>query len=148
MNLLKYFDLNRRVFKRTNRQRETKVAFTQQWSLFSPEENNDKRHQSLLVTLTSALNQHEEGQLSIADQLLMYFGVLLGVYFSGVIRGQDFRPSLFLASIVALVIIPAAFEKLNINPTAPLIVRFGLFVQNGVFWDVFLQAIGTGLRSR
>jgi hypothetical protein len=149
MNLLKYFDLNRRVAKKTNRQRgETKVALIQQWSLFNPEENADKRRQNLFIKLISVLTQHEEGQLSIADQLLMYFGVLLGVYFSGVIRDQDFRPTLFLASVVALIIIPAAFEKLNINPTAPLIVRFGLFVQNGVFWDVFLQAIGTGLRSR
>lgn len=147
MNLLKYFDLNRRAARRVNRlkPRDTKVAFVQQWTLNASE--TDKHRKSIIVTLSSFLTQHEEGHLSIADQLVMYFGVLLGVYFSGLIRGQDFKPTLLLASLLALVIIPVVFEKLNVNPTAPLLVRFGLFVQNGVFWDVLLQAIGSGLRS-
>ena len=102
----------------------------------------DEHRTPLLTACWQALTQAQAEQLSIIEQGLMYGGVLLGVYFSGVIRGQDFRPTLLLAAILALLIVPFAFEKLNVNPNAPLLVRFGLFVQNGVFWDVMLQAIG------
>lgn len=77
----------------------------------------------------------------------MYFGVLLGVYFSSLIRGSQSQASLLIAALVALVIIPVVFEKLNVNPKAPFIVRFGLFVQNGVFWDVIFESIGKIGRS-
>jgi len=40
------------------------------------------------------------------------------------------------------VIIPVVFEKLSVRPDAPFIVRFGLFVQNGVFWQVIIGSIG------
>ncbi|MEB3295386.1 MAG: hypothetical protein VKJ24_19705, partial [Synechococcales bacterium] len=88
------------------------------------------------------ITQAEAGQISVLEQCMMYCGVLMGVYFSGAIRGQDFRPTFSLAAIVALLIIPFVFEKVSINPAAPRLVKFGLFVQNGVFWDVLLQAIG------
>lgn len=93
------------------------------------------------------ITQRQDGQLSIVDQLVMYFGVLLGVYFSSLIRGSQSQASLLIAALVALVIIPVVFEKLNVNPKAPFIVRFGLFVQNGVFWDVIFESIGKIGRS-
>lgn len=90
-------------------------------------------------------------KMSFAEQLLMYIGVLIGVVFSSAV--QQFRAgsivnlnvtigSLLVAAIVALAIIPFIFEKLNVRPDAPLLVRFGLFVQNGVFWHVLFGSIG------
>ncbi len=146
MNLLKYFDLNRRVRATTSpNSRRNGVPQKHGRSYWLNLEREAEAHPShgVLFACWLALTRQDEDNLSIADQLLMYFGVLMGVYFSGVIRGQDFRPTLLLAAVVSLIIIPIVFEKLNINPNAPLIVRFGLFVQNGVFWDVLLQAIGS-----
>ncbi len=145
MKLLKYFDLNRRAIKakKLDRQEatETRNNFIQQW--MSPSEVSVKPRGDILLSFWTAFTQREEGQLSPADQLLMYLGVLVGVYFSGVIRAQSSKPTFILAAFIALTIVPVAFEKLSINPKAPLLVRFGLFVQNGVFWDVMFQAIGT-----
>ncbi|OUC16084.1 MAG: hypothetical protein B0A82_03660 [Alkalinema sp. CACIAM 70d] len=106
-------------------------------------DRSPERAPSLLAACWYGITEAEEGQLSILEQGMMYCGVLLGVYFSGVIRGHDFRPTFLLAAMLALLIVPFAFEKLRIDPEIPLVVRFGLFVQNGVFWDVMLQAIGT-----
>ena len=145
MKLLKYFDLNRRANKarKLNRQEftETRTNFIQQW--MSPSEVTVKPRRDFFLSLWTVFNQREDGQLSLADQLLMYLGVLVGVYFSGVIRAQTSKPTLILAAFIALTIVPVAFEKLSINPKAPLLVRFGLFVQNGVFWDVMFQAISS-----
>ncbi len=145
MKLLKYFDLNRRANKarKLNRQEftETRTNFIQQW--MSPSEVTVKPRRDFFLSLWMVFNQREDGQLSLADQLLMYLGVLVGVYFSGVIRAQTSKPTLILAAFIALTIVPVAFEKLSINPKAPLLVRFGLFVQNGVFWDVMFQAISS-----
>lgn len=148
MYLLKYFDLNRRSRQAKKRMTQSGEANQEGRSLWGLGDRNSSMEQPRTNVLSSCwlvFTQKAEGQLSIAEQLLMYCGVLLGVYCSGVIRGQDFRPTLFLASVTALLIVPITFEKLNINPNAPLLVRFGLFVQNGVFWDVMLQAIGGGL---
>jgi hypothetical protein len=139
MNLLKYFDLNQRArhasnAKRTGMPPKTGRIVWPMWDFTQPSQ--------VLAAAWLAFTHQEAGSISMAEQLLMYCGVLGGVYFSGMIRGQDFRPTLLLAAVMALMIIPIAFEKLSINPRAPLIVRFGLFVQNGVFWDVLLQAIG------
>ncbi len=145
MKLLKYFDLNRRAIKAKkldHSDTETRSRFIQQW-LSPTSEVTVKSHQNVFTSLWMAFTQRQEGQLSFADQLLMYLGVLLGVYFSSVIRDQSSKPTLILAAFIAFSIVPIAFEKLSINPKAPLLVRFGLFVQNGVFWDVMFQAIGT-----
>lgn len=145
MNLLKYFDLNRRASKAKKLDRrevtDTRNNFIQQW--MSPNAISVEPRRDIFSSLWTAFTQREEGQLSLADQLLMYLGVLVGVYFSGLIRAQSSKPTLVLAAFIALTIVPVAFEKLSINPKSPLLVRFGLFVQNGVFWDVLFQAIAS-----
>lgn len=144
MKLLKYFDLNRRANKgRINRPEatETRNNFIQQW--ISPSEVSVEPRRDIFLSLWTAFTQPGAGQLSLADQLLMYLGVLVGVYFSGMIRAQSSKPTFVLAAFIALTIVPVVFEKLSINPKAPLLVRFGLFVQNGVFWDVMFQAIAS-----
>lgn len=89
--------------------------------------------------------------MSLWEQIVMYLGILLGVIFSSAV--QQFKSggavslnvtigSLVVAAIVALVVIPLVFEKLSVRPDSPFIVRFGLFVQNGVFWHVTISSIG------
>lgn len=144
MNLLKHFDLNRRTTqaKRGNDRRvgDIRGAVQQRWRL-NTTNSSDTRLEHLMERCWAALTRHDEGDQSIAEQLLMYVGVLLGVYCSGMIRGQEVQPTLLLAALIALIIVPISFEKLSVNPRAPLLVRFGLFVQNGVFWDVLLEAL-------
>ncbi len=90
-------------------------------------------------------------RLSPIRQIFMYFGIFLGVflsmalsqfekvgYFSMTINGG----TLIISAIIALCLIPHVYEKLSLNPAAPPIVQFGLFVQNGVFWHVIVNSIG------
>jgi hypothetical protein len=90
-------------------------------------------------------------ELSVTDQLIMYFGVLIGVLFSSYVRAMAdggtinfaFTTSITIVSvIVALAIIPIVYEKLKIDPAAPFIVQFGIFVQSGVFWHMIISSIG------
>ena len=85
------------------------------------------------------------------EQGLLYAGVIIGVLFSSTIaqfqKGMVALPTLGLgtvlvAAVVALIIIPVVFDKLKVSPGAPLIMRFGLFVQHGAFWHIILTAIG------
>ena len=89
--------------------------------------------------------------LSFLHQLLMYVGTFLGIVFSTAIC--QFRSGsvnlefpigeIILSAVIAVVIIPLVYEKLMLNPRAPLIVQFGIFVQNGVFWHVLIDSIGS-----
>jgi hypothetical protein len=89
--------------------------------------------------------------LSVTRQLLMYLGTFIGVLLSTAVT--HFRTGstdltitvgeVLVSAVIALVIIPLVYEKLNLNPGAPFIVQFGLFVQNGVFWHVLIDSIGS-----
>lgn len=88
-------------------------------------------------------------------QFLMYLGVLLGVIFSsaikkfaeGITTELSFSWSyLAISAVAALLIIPYVYDKLKIHKDAPFIVRFGFFVQNGVFWEVIISGIGKALK--
>jgi hypothetical protein len=89
--------------------------------------------------------------LSVTRQLLMYLGTFLGVLVSTAVahsRSGHFDVAITLgkvavSAVIALVIIPLVYEKLMLNPKAPFIVQFGLFVQNGVFWHVLIDSIGS-----
>lgn len=96
-------------------------------------------------------NIEKQEDLNTGQQILMYFGVFIGVFFSSVVnefkKGEVINlrvdaPTLIVSAIVALVIIPVAYEKLKLNAKVPFIVRFGLFVQNGVFWQVIFNSLG------
>jgi hypothetical protein len=104
----------------------------------------------------------EEGRLtrsthiSLAEQLLMYFGTVVGVVFSSAVMSASSGKTTSLsvsistvvvALVIAFVVIPIAFEKLTIKPDAPLVARFGLFVQHGVFWHVLFGAVGKAIAA-
>lgn len=92
--------------------------------------------------------------LSLLSQLLIYLGVLVGVVFSssvdkfkgGAPISLTITYSVFLiAAVVAFAIFPQVYEKLRLTPDVPLLVQFGLSVQNGIFWHVLFTAIGTAI---
>ncbi len=93
-------------------------------------------------------------QISIWEQILMYLGIVVGVLFSSAVSqfkaGESislkFPAGMIVVSlVVAFVILPAAFEKLSVKLDAPLLVRVGLFVQHGVFWNVLFAAVGKAI---
>jgi len=87
----------------------------------------------------------------VAHQLVMYIGTFIGVllstavthFRSGTLELTITVGEVALSAVIALVIIPLVYEKLMLNPRAPLIVQFGLFIQNGVFWHVLIDSIGS-----
>lgn len=130
----KYFDLNDRAHRALKNNGDT--------ALF-PETGD-----------CCSLDSAEQGNgpaISVAHQLVMYIGTFIGVLLSTAVA--HFRSGnveltitvgeVALSAIIALVIIPLVYEKLMLNPKAPLIVQFGLFVQNGVFWHVLIDSIGS-----
>jgi hypothetical protein len=88
--------------------------------------------------------------LTVLRQVLMYLGAFVGVllssaimqFRSGVLNPAISIPEVILSAVVAFVIIPVVYEKLNLNPDAPFIVQFAIFVQNGVFWHMLIDSIG------
>ena len=101
--------------------------------------------------LTDSSRASKIPALSFPHQLLMYLGTFLGIVFSTAIC--QFRSGsvhlefpigeIILSAVIAVVIIPLVYEKLMLNPRAPLIVQLGIFVQNGVFWHVLIDSVGS-----
>jgi len=127
----KYFDLNDRA-QRARNNGDT-ALFTETGNYCNPD------------------SVEEESVISVAHQLVMYIGTFIGVLLSTAVthfRSGNMELTITvgevaLSAVIALVIIPLVYEKLMLNPRAPLIVQFGLFVQNGVFWHVLIDSIGS-----
>lgn len=92
--------------------------------------------------------------LSVTEQLFMYAGTVIGVIFSsGVTQfGRTANPfasigwrTVLLSAIVSLIVIPRIYEKLKVQPNTPFLIRFGLFVQHGVFWNVLFDAAAAAI---
>jgi len=141
---MKYFDLNDRVQKAWKNNGGTSVV--NGWpEAFSAETGN---------YLQDSVMEMRKSVMSLVHQLLMYLGTFLGVLLSTAvnhfINAESFELTVTFGEVVvsaaiALVIIPLVYEKLMLNPKAPLIVQFGIFVQNGVFWHVLIESIGSAL---
>lgn len=126
VDILGYFDLNKRIGRKENEVTSIEMVI--------PVEDVSKE------------------QIPLKEQIIMYVGVVIGVLFSPVV--EQFKSGkiislnigiyyVAIAAIVALVIIPVVFEKLNVKANSPFIVRLGLFVQNGVFWQVLIGSISS-----
>lgn len=94
--------------------------------------------------------------LTVWDQITMYVGTLIGILFgpavaqfkNGTFGSFNFTlPLLVLAAIIALGLMPKVYEKISVQPSVPFIVRLGLFVQHGVFWQVLFDAVGKVIAS-
>ena len=109
-----------------------------------------RRRQSVFLisvkTVYDYIFEAKDGKVPLYEQFAMYFGLVLGVIFSSHLRGTQETTAWFLAAVTALVISPVAFDKFKLVPDdSPFFVKFGLFVQNGVFWDILFEAIGSKL---
>ena len=141
-----YFDLNDRVQKAWKNNGGTSVV--NGWpEAFSPETGN-------YLQSPVSENTGNSSSISLAHQLFMYLGTFIGVLLSTAVNhfaaAESFELTVtfgevIVSAAIALVIIPLVYEKLMLNPKAPLIVQFGLFVQNGVFWHVLIDSIGSAL---
>jgi hypothetical protein len=91
--------------------------------------------------------------LSVARQAAMYVGTFIGVLLSTAVTqfqagNTDLTFTVYevvLSAVVAFVIIPVVYEKLQLDPGVPFVVQVGLFVQNGVFWHIIIGTIGSAL---
>jgi hypothetical protein len=137
----KYFDLNNRTHNPWNQNLNSLIVKGQPDAF--PESGEHLSWKSPAV--------QNPTYLSMTRQLLMYLGTFIGVLLSTAVT--HFRTGnidltitvgeVLVSAVIALVIIPLVYEKLNLNPKAPFIVQFGLFVQNGVFWHVLIDSIGS-----
>ena len=144
---MKYFDLNDRA-RRAWKNNGGATSAVNGWpEAFSPETGNHLQWNSSLIEMKRPV-------MSLMHQLLMYLGTFLGVLLSTAVNHfinvESFELTVTFGEVVvsaaiAFVIIPLVYEKLMLNPKAPLIVQFGIFVQNGVFWHVLIDSIGSAL---
>lgn len=161
----KYFDLNKRAYKDMrpsplktmpmNMVRELNELFRRvdmQAMGVGAEKPSEMEIFRKIDELKNALVEPQPpAKLSLIRQIFMYIGIFIGVFFSTAISQFESVQQIDLtlnigavlgSAIVAFVIIPVVYQKLNLNPASPFIVQFGLFVQNGVFWHVTLKSIG------
>ena len=144
--MIDYFNLNDRVRKARNNGDKTFVV-TGLPEVF-PESGEHLEWDSMALDI-----EEIPGYLTLVNQGLMYCGTFLGVLLSSAVshfRSGNVDITITLgevtaSAVVAFVIIPLVYEKLSLNPKAPFIVQFGLFVQNGVFWHVLIDSIGSAL---
>lgn len=134
-----YFDLNVRALKSRNKAAKA----------YSIKLEEIERRVSGKVK--PPVPERNEFFLSPIRQILMYFGIFIGVLFSTAISqfesGAIFNittitvGTVVASGIIALIITPYVYEKLSLNSPSPFIVQFGFFVQNGVFWHVIIKSI-------
>jgi hypothetical protein len=125
---MKYFDLNKRA-------------------------QNGKKNGGTINPEPEAGTDIDINFLSVARQVAMYLGTFIGVLLSTTVtQFQAGNANLtltvyevVLSAVVAFVIIPVVYEKLQLDPGVPFVVQFGLFVQNGVFWHIVIGTIGSAL---
>ena len=140
-----YFNLNERIRKAWNNNGGT-AAINGLPVVSDPgDENYLEGH-----TVTA---EEPTKSITLVSQILMYVGTFMGVLLSTAVT--HFRSGntdltitvgeVIISAVIALVIIPLVYEKLMLNPESPFVVQFGLFVQNGVFWHVLIDSIGSVL---
>ncbi len=92
--------------------------------------------------------------LSVAEQVLLYVTVVVGVVLSeavamargGVpVRIELSRPWLAVACLIALVVFPAVWRDIGTMTEAGLLVQMGVAAQGGVFWGVIMAGAEKGL---
>jgi multidrug transporter EmrE-like cation transporter len=139
MSFISYFDFN----KRSPLTKISRNAALSELTDAVPEKPFDS---------ASGKNTGEGGQfMPTREQIAIYFGIVAGVLFSSAaMQMKSGAPvsvnisaaSILLSLVIAFVVLPVAYEKLAVNPASPLLVRIGLAVQHGVFWQVLLGSIG------
>jgi hypothetical protein len=87
--------------------------------------------------------------MTLVEQIVMYLGVLVGVLFQPVLTRYrtlgtiDFTLPwglLVVSLLIAVVVAPYVYEKVGVRRDTPGLIRFGLFAQQGLLWQVLLDA--------
>ena len=144
MSFFSYFDLNRQsIFAKASHDAE----ITELMQVIK-----DNVHDSDWIEIKKKSEAaNDEHSMSLWEQITTYLGIVVGVFFSSAAAqmksGASLNmnisvPSILLSLVIAFVILPVAYEKLNVNPASPLLIRIGLAVQHGVFWQVLFGSIG------
>ena len=133
-----YFNLNERARKAWNNNGGSALS-SDLPEIFSPEMAQTMKESPKRIT--------------VVNQVLMYIGTFMGVLLSTAVT--HFRSGItdltitlgevVVSAVIAFIIVPLVYEKLIVNPKAPFIVQFGLFVQNGVFWHILIDSMGSTL---
>lgn len=119
---------------------------------FDLNEQSSKSLSAPITTMKAGSQPAKETRtrLSRLQQTLLYLGLFIGVLFSSAVSqfqageaiGLKFDlTTLIISAIVALILVPVVYQKLQLNPKTPLLVQFGFFVQNGVFWQVIIDSL-------
>lgn len=94
----------------------------------------------------------ENDQLNnIIRQIMLLAGVLIGVLLSESILAYRSGSSaaalptyniadLIIRTAIALIVVPVVYEQ-TVKSNSPFVVKFCLYVQNGAFWPLILDAL-------
>ncbi|HUI28926.1 MAG TPA: hypothetical protein VLX91_01825 [Candidatus Acidoferrales bacterium] len=95
--------------------------------------------------------QPKGSKVDLGQQIIIYIGLVVGVLFSSAamqlksgiaVNVNITLSSLVLSLIIALVLLPVVYEKLEVSSESHILVRIGFAVQHGVFWQVLFGSIG------
>ena len=123
--------------------------------------NLNKRYQHYLRSLKDVKAQGNQDSnqnshsMKLWEQLLIYLFVTVGVVFSEVII-QYINTSkiifniptvieLLIYSALSLLIFPIVYYKIVLNSPKPILVQIGLAFQSGVFYQIIMKAVKSGL---
>lgn len=92
-------------------------------------------------------------RLSYQDQATMVIGMFVGVFFNQFVmqaQGTNFSPEINIDLIqtvvyfvITIAMTPFVYEKINIDPEADFIYKFGIYVLTGLFFPTIMNEITT-----
>lgn len=115
----------------------------------TPQISKEEREKATVIE-RKMMTKDAETSFSTVQQLFMYVGIFVGVILSNVVSQLQSggvaltlpnSGKIFASAVIALIITPIAYGKLSLDPSSPYIVKFGLFVQSGVFWHLVIDSI-------
>jgi hypothetical protein len=154
MDLLSYFDLNRRSKESSDkllRKLKAPVLPDDHKKSLSPHGITDIAMSREGTRMTAPAETPALVSLDAKQQIIMYAGILVGVLFSNSINvytksgvlGFNMSIIQFIFSmIIAIMIVPSVYSKLSVQSDSPFLVQFGFFVMNGITWQVVMGAVG------
>lgn len=91
------------------------------------------------------------GGVNIVDQILLYLALVIGVFFSNAVLNHKSGTKvsldlnwteIIISFVIAIIIMPAVYKNLQVDPSAPRFIKFAMFVGNGITWQTLIGAVG------
>lgn len=98
--------------------------------------------QKYLLTIWDHLNDRNRTRMLLVEQIVLYAGLLLGIFLSSNLGPTTMNVSPLLAALAGLFVTPIFYGKLNIAPSTPFLARFTFFAQQGVIWSIVFNTVG------